>query len=75
MPNIFNILQIKDLKRGIKVKMSRKEVLEKTGELISLRYAITSECFIKYIIWINEVDCDQLFSPPLDTRSICRPTF
>ena len=32
-------LQIKDLKRGIKVKMSRKEVLEKTGELISLRYA------------------------------------
>jgi len=28
------------LKRGIKVRMSRKEVLEKTGELISLRYKI-----------------------------------
>lgn len=28
------------LKRGLKVRMSRKEVLEKTGELISLRYKI-----------------------------------
>ena len=46
VPNIFKILQIKDLKRGIKVKMSRKEVLEKTGELISLRYAITRISFI-----------------------------
>jgi len=55
--------------------MSRKEVLEKTGELISLRYATTRMCHSQeYIIWINEVDCDRLFSPPLDTRSICRPT-
>ncbi|KAL9982023.1 hypothetical protein ACROYT_G010804 [Oculina patagonica] len=29
-----------DLRKGIKVRMSRKEVLEKTGELISLRYKI-----------------------------------
>ena len=32
-----NFIIFQALKRGIKVRMSRKEVLEKTGELISLR--------------------------------------
>ena len=35
---IFDLFFCKALKRGIKVRMSRKEVLEKTGELISLRF-------------------------------------
>ena len=40
-PSLLSYLSsCKALKRGIKVRMSRKEVLEKTGELISLRSVI-----------------------------------
>lgn len=36
MYNILIIFQV--LSKGVKLKMSRQEILEKTGELISLRY-------------------------------------
>ena len=49
---IFELFFWKALKRGIKVRMSRKEVLEKTGELISLRFV-----YLLFVVgnWISKI--------------------